>query len=267
MHQGETMAQVVEFFTSAEFRQGDDFIFMTERILPDVGATDIRPLLYTIKDENALYDLRRKGICDGDNKIISQLLFESILNLLRPATGLPIRLNGGLGGVQQLFAYALPRLSWVQYDAHGGPVEDALTFEVLVILAGVQHLQTRLFNPKLIGAGTAGEKPDIYFNSTVDTYVECVLTRGNNKSERKNLDEHISRFYWEKYMDPAKHSPPAYYQIGQSDFALLNYQMFGNEPLLPSDPFFQGAIFNERVFTFVMSTREVYLGSRLVSGT
>ncbi|KAL3937605.1 MAG: hypothetical protein SGARI_002058 [Bacillariaceae sp.] len=166
---GNSVAQVIEYFTSSEFRQDESFKRMTDRILPNVAATDIRPLLYQIQDEQALYDLRRKGICDADNKIISQLLFESILAPYRPTLRLPTMLNGGLEGVQQLLTYALPSLSWVQYDVHGGPVEDALTFEMLVLLAGVQHLQTRLFNPKLIDAGTAGRKPDIYFNSTIDS--------------------------------------------------------------------------------------------------
>lgn len=261
----ESVAQVTEYFTSPEFRQEENFKLMSERIIPDVSATDIRPLLYKNKDEHALRDLRRKGICDGDNKILSQLVFESILAELRPTTGLPTLLNGGREGIQQLFRYSLPVLSWTQYDTHGGPVEDALTFEMLVILAGVQRLQTRLFNPKLISAGTAGRKPDIYFNSIVDSFVECVLTTGNNTNERKKLDEHISRFYWEKYQDPLQHAPPAYYQIGQSDFAILNYQNFGTVPLQPLDPFFQGAIFDQRVFTFLMPRKEVYLGNTLIA--
>ena len=86
------------------------------------------------------------------------------------------------------------------------PTEDALTFEMLIILAGVQHLHVGLFNPKLINAGMAGRKPNIYLNSTVASYVECVLTTGNSESERKKLDEHISRFNWEEYKDPL-HQP------------------------------------------------------------
>lgn len=101
------------------------------------------------RDENALRDLRRKGICSGDNRILSQLLLETILAELRPTTRLPTLLNRGRKGVQHLFSYSLPVLSWAQYDPYGGPVEDALTVEMLVILAGVQHLQPRLFNPKL----------------------------------------------------------------------------------------------------------------------
>jgi hypothetical protein len=159
---GESAAQVIDYFGSSLFKQQEDFKRMTERILPNVGATAIRPLLHKVRDENNLYDLRRKGICDGDNRIISQLLFESLLTGLRPATQFPTLLTAGLRGIQQLFMYALPMLSWAEYDLHGGPIEDSLTFEMLIILAGVQHLGTRLFNPKLISAGKAGYLLELY---------------------------------------------------------------------------------------------------------
>jgi hypothetical protein len=235
----ESAAQVIDYFGSSVFRQQEDFKRMTERILPNVRATDIHPLLYKVRDENNLYDLRRNGICDGDNRIISQLLFESLLAVLRPATQFPTLLTAGLGGIEQLFIYALPMLSWAQYDFHGGPIEVSLTFEMLIILAGVQHLGTRWSNPKLISDGTAGRKPDIYLNSTIDCYVECVLTTGNNESERKKLDEHISRFYWEECKDPTKHAAPAYYRIGQSGCAILNYQNFGTQLCSLSIHFFR----------------------------
>jgi energy-coupling factor transporter ATP-binding protein EcfA2 len=262
---GETVNQVITFFGSSTFRQQEDFKLMTERILPPVEATDLRPLLYKIPNDKALYDLRRKGICDNDNHIISQLLFESILLALRPSLHFPTQLNAGIDGIRQLFAFALPSLNWAEYDAHGGPIEDALTFEMLIILAGVQHLGTRLFNPKLINAGTAGRKPDLYLNTAIDCYVECVLTTAGNQSERKKLDEHISRFYWKQYPDPLQRVAPAYYQIGGSEFAILNYQDFGTVPLQPLDQFFQGQIFSERVFTFLMKTKELYLGHNLLA--
>ena len=82
----------------------------------------------------------------------------------------------------------------------------------------------------------------------------------------KKLDEHISRFYWEKYDDASKHAPPPYHEVVESDFAVLNYQSFGTAPLLPFDPHFQGDIFNRRVFTFLMTTKEVYLGSTRIGG-
>ena len=136
---------------------------------------------------------------------------------------------------------------------------------MLIILAGVQHLVTRLFNPKLINAGTAGRKPDLYLNSTVDSYVECVLTTAGNESERKKLDEHISRFYRKQYDDPLQRVPPPYYQIGESEFAILNYQDFGTVPLQPLDQRFQGKIFAQRVFTFLMKTKELYFGKQPTS--
>ena len=262
----QTAKQVITYLGSSEFQQQEDFKLMVDRILPPVGATDLRPLLYKVQNENALYDLRRKGICDEDNQIISQLLFESILLKLRPSDRLPTQLNAGIDGLCQLFTFALPSLSWTEYDTHGGPVEDALTFEMLIILAGVQHLGTRLFNPKLINAGTAGRKPDLYLNTTIDSYVECVLTTAANDSERKKLDEHISRFYWNKYpANELQRLQPPYYQIGESEFAILNYQNFGTEPLQPLDPFFQRQIFAKRVFTFLMETRELYLGNKILA--
>jgi hypothetical protein len=107
----------------------------------------------------------------------------------------------------------------------------------------------------------AGRKPSIYLNSTVASYVECVLTTGNSESERKKLDENISRFYWEQYYSLRHAPPPACYQIGQLGFAILNYQNFGTKPMLPFDPYFQCTIFDQWVFTFLMQTKEVYLGN------
>jgi hypothetical protein len=261
---GETANQVMTYFGSSAFRQQEDFKVMTERILPPIAATDLRPLFYKFPNDNALYDLQRKGICNEENQIVSQLLFESVLLKLRPSVRFPTQLNAGLDGIRQLFTFALPSISWTQYDAHGGPIEDALTFEMLIILAGVQHLGTRLFNPKLINTGTADRKPDLYLNTEIDSYVECVSTTAGDDSERKKLDEHISRFYWKQYPDPLQRVPPAYYQIGESEFAILNYQDFGTVPLQPLDQSFQEQIFAERVFTFLMKTKELYLGNHLL---
>ena len=262
--QPKSAEEAISYFGSPQFRHQEDFLDMTHRILPDVLATDIRPLLYHDHDETALLDVQRKGICNSQNKIISQLLFESILLVLRPQINFPTKLNAGLRGVQQLLTFALPVISWEQYNAHGGIVKDALTFELMVVFAGVQQLGSRLFNPKLFNAGTAGRRPDMYLNSTIDAYVECVLTKGNNETERKKLDEHISRFCWEKYSYPVKHQGPAYYQVGESHFAILNYQTLGTTPIQPIDQAFQGAIFNERVFTFLMTPKEIFLGNTLI---
>jgi hypothetical protein len=59
-----------------------------------------------------------------------------------------------------------------------------LTLELLIILAGVSHLCTRFFNPKLMDTGTTARKQDLYLNSSaVDCFVECILTTANNASE------------------------------------------------------------------------------------
>jgi hypothetical protein len=137
-----------------------------------------------------------------------------------------------------------------------------MTVEMLLILSGVQHLGTRLFNPKLVNSGTAARKPDLYLNSTIDSYVECVLDRANKPSEVAKLDEHISRFYAKPTSGERAH-----YQIGGSNFAILHYQEQGRTPMEPtgSDHRFQGQVFQEWVFTFLMSTKEVFLGNIVIA--
>ena len=101
----------------------------------------------------------------------------------------------------------------------------------------------------------------------MDTYVECVLTTANNESERKKLDEHISRFYWQGYTDRTRRNPPPYYPIGDSAFAMiLNLQTVGKEPLEPFESAFRGKVFEERVFTFQKTTKEVFLGGTRIAG-
>lgn len=75
--------------------------------------------------------------------------------------------------VRQVLMFALPKLHWEQYDAHGGAAEDAVTFELSLLFQRVAHLKGKLFNPKLIDARKAGRRPDLYVNSDVDSYVEC----------------------------------------------------------------------------------------------
>ena len=245
---------------SQNFRMSDEFKDMQTRILPTIHQTDVSPLLYKNKDSALLHDLRKKGFCDNEDKIISQLLFESFISQVTPKQTSPFMLlNGGLDGVRQLLIYGLPLMSWDQYKPFGGPVEDALTFELYRILAGVKQLGTHLFNPRMVNQGNAARRPDLYLNSTIDAFVECVLTKANSKTEREKLDEHISRFY-QNHSTGERH-----YQIGQRAFAILNYQEVGTEPLQPWDQRFQGPIFEQRVFTFLMSSKEVYLGSQLIS--
>ena len=257
--EGSSVDEVIKYFESGNFRAQEPFQEMVQRVLPDVTATDIGPLLYRIRDDRALVDLRKKGFCDSSGGIISPFLFENFVSF-REGKGslLVVPLNHGISGVQQLLSHTLPNLNWDQYGPHGGPIEDALTFELLLGLSVVKKLGTQWFNPTLINAGTASRKPDLYLNTTVDTYVECVLTTGNNLTERKKLDEHIFRFYPNRNGD-------VYYNIGHSDFAILNYQQEGSEPLEPSEQRFRGHIFGERVFTFIMSTKELYRGQLLLA--
>ena len=241
---------------------------MANRILPpdSFSLQSFRALLTTNPDAHSIKDLQRNGFYDENNKIISQLLFETFIDSITGEKLFPHRLNSGLDGVRQLLEFALPNLSWEQYSPYGGPIEDALSFELLLILSRVSHLSTRLFNPKLIQAGFAGRKPDLYINTSVDAYVECVLTTANNESERKKLDEHISRFYWQGYTERTRRTPPPYYPIGDSAFAILNFQNVGREPLAPFENAFRGQVFEERVFTFLMTTKEVFLGGTRIAG-
>lgn len=262
---GQTAKQAIEFMFSSEFRDSEGFKYMRELIVPDINIQVFRALFTTNPDAESLKELQRYGFCDQYNKVISQLIFDAYVQSLTGKQPFPRRLAPGVDGVRQLLQFALPTMNWQQYNAHGGPIEEAMTFELMLILSRVAHLGTRLFNPKLINFAT-GRKPGLYLNTSVDAYVEAILTTANSDTERKKLDEHISRFYWEKYDDPLKHSSPAYYQIASSDFVILNYQNFGTEPMLPLDPFFQGQIFSERVFTFMMGSKEVYLGRTLIGG-
>ena len=258
-NEGFSVEEVIRYFESNDFRGQQAFQEMVQRILPDVTATDVRPLLYRDPDDRAVADLRKKGFCDSNGMIVSQFLFENFVSHQGgKGTLLATKLNHGIAGVQQLLSHTLPKLNWDQYGPHGGPIEDAMTFELLLGLSKVKQLDTRLFNPKLINAGTAARKPDLYFNSTIDSYIECVLTSANNATDRRSLDEHISRFYPNTDGD-------VYYNIGDSSFAIINYQVAGTEPLQPENQHFRGQVFDERVFTLVMPTKEVYRGSTLIA--
>jgi hypothetical protein len=156
-----------------------------------------------------------------------------------------------------MLAFALPKLCWEQYDSHGGAVEDALTFELILILTRVDHLKTKLFNPKLIDYGQSGRRPDIYLNTSVDAYIECVRTKGHTETDVKSLEEHINRFIG---LDAVAKR----YDIGDRDFAILNYQVEGTKPLVPTNPRLSGKIFAKHVFTFTMVDKHLYRGSMLV---
>ena len=257
--QGYNTAQTLEYLHSYELQGQDQYKAMADRCLPDILSTDVRPLLYKTQDPTLLYDLKRKGFCDANNKILSEFLFEEFISKISSSHSFKNQLSHGVEGVQELLQFALPNLDWTPYNPFGGPIEDALTLELLIILSGVSYLKTRLFNPKLVNVGTAARKPDLYFNSRVDSFVECVLTSAINNTEIAKLDEHILRFF------PKTPGGTPHYVIGNSSFAILNYQKMGDRPIKPS-PQYQGRFFESQVFTFLMSTKEVYRGSTRIAG-
>ena len=261
---GDTEENQVHYLYSNHFRHQQEFIDMVERILPEINLQVFRALLTTNPDPSSLSELKKHGLIDEDNAVISQLLFDEYVKSRTGNVVLHDRLAHGIPGVQQLLKFVLPNIQWQQYQLHGGPTEDALSFELLLALSRVSALDTRLFNPKLVNYN-AGRRPDLYINTTVGSYVECALTTSNTATERKKLDEHISRFYWEGYHDSSKHVAPPYYRIGNAEFVVLNFQNYGDEPMEPFDNFFRGDIYNERVFTFVMTTKCLYRGNQLLA--
>ena len=264
VREGATAEAAIMHLSSIDLRRNEEYREMCWRIVPHLDAQTFRSGLLTLNpDRESLLTLQKYGLIDERNTVISQLLFDEYVKSLTGSLIFEEPLAQGIDGVRQLLVLGLSNLQWDQYNANGGPIEDALSFELLFALSSVSNLDTRLFNPKLVNYN-AGRKPDLYFNATVDSYVECILTTANSPTERKKLDEHISRFYWEVYADPSKHAEPAYYQRGDKDFAILNFQSYGTEPMEPYDDFFRDDIYEERVFTFVMNTRSVYLGSQLI---
>lgn len=255
---GMNAKQVIVYLNSEEFREQRDFRKLCQRILPPVATTEIRPLLYKAKDLTSLTNLVRTGFCDDRGKIVSHLLLDIHLRSVMPEQIAALgSLGPGLESIKKLLTYGLPLMDWSDYDAHGGPIEDALTFELLVTLVQVRQLSSRLFNPKLIDAGTAARKPDIYLNSSVNSYIECVKTDSNNETAVRSLEEHISRFF----VMPGKDQ--AHYEIGTADFAILHYQAHGAVPMKPGGTWAE--IFKERVFTFILSSKKVFLGSTCIS--
>lgn len=279
--QGKSAEQVRKMLDSHEFRNSEDFQKMVDRIVPTT-YTDLRPLLYRVRDFEAMEDLQKKGICNKNFELISPLLLEVLTSKTMPpgvASVFQGKLSSGLGGVSELLAYALPALNWNQYDKTGGPTEDALSLEVLVLLNTVPTLSHRLFNPKLVNAATARRRPDIFLNSKVNAYVECVLTPGTNDTAVRSLEEHIGRFLPKRGREP-------YYKIVEPDrtWAVLHYQTVGHVPMKlkflgpkvekgqpeqPMDPHIKAGMVSAfesgRIFTFLMQTHEVYCGDKLIA--
>jgi hypothetical protein len=259
-----TANQAMEYYESQNFRSTDEFKNMTNRILPggSVRVETFRSLLTLNPDPLALKELRRQGFCDEDNKLISVLLFDAFMRSVTIENQPNQSEKRGLMGVEHALKIVLPQLSWSQYDAIGGPTEDAMTFELLLGISRFSSISTRIFGAKLVNSALAARKPDVFLNSHVNSYVECVLTTGNNDTERKKLDEHISRFYWQGYSDDSKRQGPPYYPVGGSEFAILNYQKTGDVPIQPFLSCFAiSEIFEKRVFTFLMASKHVYVGN------
>ena len=149
-------------------------------------------------------------------------------------------------------------MSWHAYEAHGGPVEDALTFELLDVLGSVNTLGVMLFNSTLVTAGTSTRRPDIYFNSNVHCYVECVLTKSNTEYYRRDVEKHVLRFF------PNDRGSP-HYQIQTADYAILHFQDWGDAPMQLQEEQCVHC-FNERIFTFLMKTKKLFLGNTCIAG-
>ena len=254
LQEGKTADEAMMVLMTNDFRAGMEFQLVANQICRP-PPNDLRPLLCAMKDPATFTLLLKKGFCDKTGKIALCLLFD--LHVQEMITGLAGSrfgqdLEPGVEGVRQALTFAMPKLDWSAYAPHGDPIKDALTFEVLLILGRINKLRTRLFNPKLIDAGTSGRRPDMHLNNSIDAYVEAVVTEGHAASDIKSLEEHIKRF--------TGHPNPRYVN-GGSDWTILHYQKQGSVPLRPTDPTLSGAVFDKRVFTFVMPTRQLFRGS------
>ena len=218
---------------------------------------EMRPLFYSTRQLGDLDGLRKKGfVSQTSDTVLSHLLLDACvasLSLGKPGATI-FDLGAGLKGIKQVLQKSLPGLQWSQCDAHGGPVEDALTFELLSAMANIRELTTRLFNPKLVEVGTSGRRPDTCINSQVNSYVECLLTESHTETDKASLDEHVDHFCAQD-----DGTDVCYALLEGQDWAALNFQKTGMLPLNPSDAY--SHLFQERVFTFLMATRQIYLGN------
>jgi len=256
--EGASAEDCINTYDSKEFRNSSDFNAVCRRILPDVGNYDLLSLFRGTPDQAAVNRLQRAGFCDSSGRIISRLLADAYLASVSACGSIISDLAPGVEGIEQVLRFGLPRIQWEQYVSHGGPVENALTFELLYVVATLAQIGARLFDPKLVDAGTSARRPDMFLNSIVNSYLEALLTRGNSADAKKSLNEHISRFY----ESPNNGSEPHYKLQHGQDFAVLHFQNWGSEPLKPSDKWTQA--FGERVFTYIMPTRQLFRGDMRV---
>lgn len=266
-----TAVQAKALLESNDFQKETGFQRMVDRIMP-AEKTDIRCLFYNQEDGTARSILRRKGVCTDEDKILSHLLLMSIISRTLPKGSIAAtreELIPGVGGVRQLLVFALPHLNWSMYNAFGGPTEDALTHELIVTLYKVVPiLAAKIFNPKLVGAGmdAAGRRPDMFLNTRVNSFVECVLAPANNQSTVLDIERHMRRFLGDN----------PHYNIGDREYAVLVYQAQGQVPislcyLNDKDESMTAqmrqdmqAAYQARVFTFLMQIGAVYLGNQIV---
>jgi hypothetical protein len=260
---GMSADEVIAHYYSVTFRQSTDFTDICARVSPPVDHVNVCALFARKPDLRAIRTLERAGFC-AEGKIVSQLLVDSHLATLgspHPCK-LELPLMRGVAGLLQLLVWALPRIVLSEYDKHGGPTEDAITVALVSELASLQDVGTRLFNPRLVDAGTPARRPDMFFHNMVDTYVEATLTQTPDVANVAKFDEHISRFYEPSKKTEASGEVGPHYDVKGKDFAIINYQNFGTIPMKPSHKWNQ--VFRERVFTFVIPTTEVFLGNELV---
>ena len=246
-----TPEEIINHYESAAFRSSPGYKDTCSRVLPAMLPEEMRPLFHSTRQLGDLDGLRKKGfVSQTSDTVLSHLLLDACvasLSLGKPDATI-FDLGAGLKGIKQVLQKSLPGLQWSQCDAHGGPVEDALTFELLSAMANIRELTTRLFNPKLVEVGTTGRRPDTHINSQVNSYVECLLTESHTETDKASLDEHIDRFCAQDDGTDVRYT----LLEGQDWAALNNFQKTGMLPLNPSDAY--SHLFQERVFTFLMAT-------------
>lgn len=250
---GVSAEECIDFYDSLEFRKSTEFEDVCKRILPDIGTYDLKQLFFGSQNDEAWKRLERTGFCNRNGRIVSNLLVEAHYASLGSKVDVITDLHPGVKGIEQLLRIGLPRVQWRQYDAHGGAIENALTFELMVAISKLAGNTTQLFSPGLVDAGSQARKPDIFFNGIVKSYLEVVLSRSNTPKTTESLDEHVSRFYrLQEDQDPHYKLQPG------RDFAILHFQDWGAEPLKPTHKWLKA--FQERVFTFIMPTKVLFLG-------
>jgi hypothetical protein len=102
-----------------------------------------------------------KGFCDKDSKVISHATFSksSLQDIFKPLFATVIT---WCYGVRQLLQHEASEAELISTIAFGGPIEDALTMELLIVLLEF-HSKTDSFNPKLSMPAMAAET-DLYLN-------------------------------------------------------------------------------------------------------